>query len=196
MAAGVDRRTELIARAVTIFSAKGFRGTSMNDIADAGGIHKSTLYHYFNGKEDLLVEIYGDVLGANVLAAERILASDQPTVVKLREMLVDRVVYTCTNRRILQIFFEEEAELPKRLLTRVFETRKAYVGVMSGLIQQGVAEGIFEIDTNPTIVVNTFLGATNWIYKWYEPRGSKSPAELGDEITELLLRSISVKQPP
>src|SRR5690349_633933 len=98
VAAGVDKRTELIAKAVTIFSAKGFRGTSMNQIAAAGGIHKSTLYHYFTGKEELLVEIYGDVLGANVLAAERILASDQPTAVKLREMLVARVIYTCTNR--------------------------------------------------------------------------------------------------
>ena len=37
----------------------------------------------------------------------------------------------------------------------MYEERKAYVSVMSGLIQQGVAEGIFAIDTNPTIVVNT-----------------------------------------
>jgi AcrR family transcriptional regulator len=193
VAAGVDKRSDLVARAVSIFSTKGFRGTSMNDIARAGGLSKSTLYHYFDSKEDLLVEIYENVLRDNVLAAQRIMSSSLSTELKLRQMLIERVVYMCKNRRILQIFFEEEAEIPKRMMTRVYDERKVYVGVMIDLIQQGVVEGVFAIDISPTVVVNTFLGSINWLYKWYEPRGPRTPEELGVDMTDLLLRSITVK---
>lgn len=164
----------------------------MNELAVAAGLSKSSLYHYFDSKEDLLIEIYDDVLRHNVEAAQRIRDSELPTEQKLRLLLEERVEYVCKNRRILQIFFEEEAELPKRSLSRVFEARAAYVGLMVGLIRAGTEEGVFKITTSPTIVVNTVLGATNWIYKWYSPRGPQSPQELGRDITDLLLRSITV----
>jgi len=187
----VDKRREVIERAVAVFSARGYRGTSMNDISEAVGLSKSTLYHYFKGKEDLLVAIYEDVLEDNVLAAQRILDRSLSTQDELSEMMVDRVVYTCKNRRILQIFFEEEAELPRRLMPTVLAGRHAYEAVMTGLIDRGVAEGVFVISTSSTIVANSFLGAANWIYKWYQPRGPKSPEELGKEIAGLLMRSIA-----
>jgi len=187
----VDKRREVIERAVAVFSARGYRGTSMNDIAEAVGLSKSTLYHYFKGKEDLLVAIYEEVLEDNVLAAQRILDRSLSTQDELSEMMVDRVVYTCKNRRILQIFFEEEAELPRRLMPTVLASRHAYEAVMTGLIDRGVAEGVFVISTSSTIVANSFLGAANWIYKWYQPRGPKSPQELGEEVADLLMRSIA-----
>jgi TetR/AcrR family transcriptional regulator, cholesterol catabolism regulator len=189
---GPYRRSELISKSIPIFSAKGFRGTSMNDLAAATGLSKSSLYHYFDSKEDILVEIYDDVLRHNVEAAQRVRDSELPTELKLRQLFLERVEYVCRNRRILQVFFEEEAELPRRLLSRVFETRTAYVDLIEGLINKGVEEGVFKITTSPTIVVNTLLGATNWIYKWYSPRGPRSPQQLGEDITDLLLRSITV----
>lgn len=178
--------------AISIFSSKGFRGTSMNDLADAAGLSKSSLYHYFDSKDDLLVEIYDDVLRHNIESAQRTRDSELSTELKLRELLVGRVEYVCRNRRILQIFFEEEAELPRRLLSQVFAARTAYVELIVGLIEAGVEEGVFKITTSPTIVVNTLLGATNWIYKWYSPRGLQTPLQLGNDITDLLLRSITV----
>ncbi|MGC9461087.1 TetR/AcrR family transcriptional regulator [Vibrio genomosp. F10] len=52
----VDRdayRKELASKAVEIFSEHGFNGLGMRGIADALGVSKSALYHYFSSKEAL-----------------------------------------------------------------------------------------------------------------------------------------------
>ncbi len=38
--------------------------------------------------------------------------------------------------------------------------------------------------------VNTCLGAVNWTYKWYSPQGARTPAELGEEMADVLLRAL------
>jgi AcrR family transcriptional regulator len=44
------RREQLIHTAWRLFSEKGYRGTSVRDIARATGVNEALLYHYFSGK--------------------------------------------------------------------------------------------------------------------------------------------------
>lgn len=185
-----DKRAELLRRAITVFSARGYRATSMNDLAGQVKLSKSTLYHYFSSKQDLLVAIYDGVMAENIEAARRITESNQSVVASLRQMLAERVAYTCHNHRILQIFHEEEAELPRRLMAQVLESRRVYQKVMTDLLERGLEEGVLDFQTSPTMVANCLLGACNWSYKWYNLRGPKSPEELASELADLLMRSI------
>jgi AcrR family transcriptional regulator len=162
----------------------------MNDLANHVGLSKSALYHYFTSKQDLLVEIYAGVMAENLDAAKRITDGDEPLEEAVRQMLVDRVAYTCKNRRILQIFHEEEAELPKRLMSQVIASRRAYQEVLTDLLDRGQASGDFAFDTTPMLVANVLLGACNWSYKWYDPRGPKTADQLAEEVAHLLMRSI------
>jgi TetR/AcrR family transcriptional regulator, cholesterol catabolism regulator len=187
-----DKRHEVIETAISIFSEHGYRATSMNDIAQAVGLSKSTMYHYFSGKQELLVSIYESVLSDNVETARLIAESGGPIDNELREMLVERVVYCCTHAAILRIFFEEEAELPPRLRAKVLEGRRAYQSVMVDLVEQGMKDGLFVSTASATMVVNTFLGAANWTYKWYREDGDRTPRELGEELAGVLMRSIMV----
>ncbi len=57
MAKKLSRKT-LIIQCATEFSKKGYHGTSMSDLALAcGGIEKSHFYYYFNGKDELFIEV-------------------------------------------------------------------------------------------------------------------------------------------
>src|SRR5688500_18784517 len=112
MANETGKRDEVVSRAIEIFGSRGYRATSMRDLAEHVNLSKSALYHYFKSKEDLLVGIYKRVIAENIDAARRINDDDQPPELALRQILADRVVYTCRNRGILQVFHEEEAELP------------------------------------------------------------------------------------
>ena len=42
----------------------------------------------------------------------------------------------------------------------------------------------------PKAFVNTCLGAANWVYKWYDPAGSLSPRELGEQVAAVLLPAL------
>jgi AcrR family transcriptional regulator len=47
---GLTRREELLAVATKLFAARGYHGTRMDDVADAVGLNKATVYHYYASK--------------------------------------------------------------------------------------------------------------------------------------------------
>ena len=48
----------IFAEAVRIFREKGYHAASMQNIADAVGLQKGSLYHYIPSKEALLFKIF------------------------------------------------------------------------------------------------------------------------------------------
>ena len=57
-AAGFDNQRDLIIeQAATLFARNGFPGTSMNEVAEACGLSKASLYHYMSDKYQLLMFI-------------------------------------------------------------------------------------------------------------------------------------------
>ncbi|HET7443156.1 MAG TPA: TetR/AcrR family transcriptional regulator [Solirubrobacterales bacterium] len=184
------RRREVMAAAVAVFSEQGYRATSMSDIAAKLGMGKASLYHYVGSKEEILVELYEEVLRENVIAARQIASAESTALDALAGLIADRVAYTCRNQELLRVFFEEEAELPARQQSRLVAVRHEYEQTLLDMVARGEAAGEFTLTTTPQIFVNTVLGAANWTYKWYQPQGPLTPEELGAQMAAILLASL------
>ncbi|MDX6627403.1 MAG: hypothetical protein QOE56_2392 [Solirubrobacterales bacterium] len=186
------RRREVMAAAVAVFSEHGYRAASMSDIAAKLGMGKASLYHYVASKEEVLIELYEEVLRENVIAARRIASAETTARDALAELIADRVAYTCRNRELLRVFFEEEAELPARRQSRLISVRHEYEQTLLDMVARGEAAGEFTLTTTPQIFVNTVLGAANWTYKWYQPQGPLTPEELGAQMASILLATLRI----
>lgn len=184
------RRREVMAAAVAVFSEQGYRATSMSDIAAKLGMGKASLYHYVGSKEEILVELYEEVLRENVIAARQIASAESTAFDALAGLIADRVAYTCRNQELLRVFFEEEAELPARQQSRLVAVRHEYEQTLLDMVARGEAAGEFTLTTTPQIFVNTVLGAANWTYKWYQPQGPLTPEELGAQMAAILLATL------
>lgn len=184
------RRREVMAAAVAVFSERGYRASAMSDIAAELGMGKASLYHYVGSKEEILVELYEDVLRENVIAARRIASSEETALDALAELIADRVAYTCHNRELLRVFFEEEAELPDRQQSRLISVRHEYEQTLLEMVARGEQDGEFMLTTTPQIFVNTVLGAANWTYKWFQPQAPLTPEELGAQMAKILLATL------
>ncbi len=55
-------KERLLNVATRLFARHGFEGTSVQDIVDAAGVTKGAMYHYYGSKDDLLYEVYHQVL--------------------------------------------------------------------------------------------------------------------------------------
>lgn len=55
-------RTAILGRALTLFSEKGYAGTSMSDLAQALGLSKAAIYHHFESKEAILKNLIGSTV--------------------------------------------------------------------------------------------------------------------------------------
>jgi TetR/AcrR family transcriptional regulator, cholesterol catabolism regulator len=181
------RRRGVLQAAAALFAEQGYRATSMNDLAARVGLSKPALYHYVRSKEDLLVELYEEVLRANTDSVSAIEAGSRRAIDALREVVVQRVVYTCEHQALLRVFFEEEAGLPRSALEEVLRARRRYEDVVIAIVLRAADQDGLEIGTTPRIYVNALLGAANWVYKWYDPAGRLGPRALGEEIATALL---------
>ena len=86
-----DQRELILARAATLFANRGYPGTSMNEVAQASGLSKATLYHYYDDKYAMLVSIAeGHVQRLHALVTEVTAERLQPQA-HLRE-LINRIV--------------------------------------------------------------------------------------------------------
>jgi len=187
-----EQRARVLAASVEIFGTRGFRATSMNEIAAGVGLSKPTLYHYFRNKEELLVRIYSDVLDESLRMALATVAAAPTAIDGLRDLLISRVVYTCEHRELLKICFEEEDELRPELAEELLVRRRRFEDVVQTALERHLATcPEVELGMAPKVFVNMCLGAVNWTYKWYRPTGPRTPAELGAEIAGALLAGIT-----
>src|SRR3954453_21331690 len=182
-----EQRRRILAAAVLVFSRQGYRATSMNDVAAGVGLSKPALYHYVRTKQDLLVQVYEEVLDETLRSARAIVATAPSPRAALRELIVERVAYTCEHQDLLKICFEEESELPPELAEPILERRRAFEDVVLDAVVHHLAVTGGTLAMNPKAYVNTCLGAANWVYKWYSPDGKLTPRELGADIAAVLL---------
>jgi AcrR family transcriptional regulator len=189
------QRARVLSTSAEIFSRQGFRATSMNEIAAAVGLSKPTLYHYFRSKEELLVRIYSEVLDESTVAARRTVAAAPTPLDAIRQLITERVAYTCENQQILKVCFEEEHELPPDLVDELLARRRQFDDLFTETVEAHRAAHPGALpDVVPRVYVNACLGAINWCYKWYRPSGPSSPEELGRQIAATLIAPLEPPQ--
>lgn len=183
-------RGRILAAAVEVFSRRGYRGASMNDVAARVGLSKPSLYHYVRTKQDLLVAVYEEVLEESLASARKIVVEATSTREAVRRLIVERVAYTCENRDLLTICFEEESELPPELAEPILERRRAFDDLVLEAVETHLHATGRTLPMTSRTYVNACLGAANWTYKWFDPDGPRSPSELGDDVAAVLLPAL------
>ena len=58
-----DARSRVLEAAVDLFVDQGYDGTSVAQVIAKAGVAKGGFYHHFASKEQLLYEVYGDLIG-------------------------------------------------------------------------------------------------------------------------------------
>lgn len=72
------RREQLLRTALLLFAEKGYRGTSVRDIARAAGVNEGLLYHYFASKGDLFRAVLDQYAPVRAFGAFLRAASSHP----------------------------------------------------------------------------------------------------------------------
>src|SRR5688572_30852495 len=82
-----ERREAILDAALSAFSDLGYTQATLNDVADRLGVTKGCLYHYFESKEQLLVELIRDRIGSAVSAAQALPVAGRSRDQVLRALL-------------------------------------------------------------------------------------------------------------
>jgi len=171
--------------AADLFRERGYRATTLDDIAARLGMSKASLYKSFHAKEEMLAVISRRTIETFTRELALVLRSSLTPEEKLRRVVRDHVRFVIANRSFLTVFFSEEANLPARLARALAQQKDRYDKGIESLVVDGVRQGVFR-DVPPRLVVFGLLGMLNWIYKWYNPRGRWGAEEISSAFLSLV----------
>lgn len=184
-----DKQQELFATALHLFQEKGYHGASMQDLADAMGMQKASLYYYIRSKEELLVRVCEQGTGAFTQELREIVTSDLNAGEKLRRAIECHLVALCEQLDLFTVFLREQKFLGERHRKQLRGQGKQHAELLADILEQGIAAGEFR-KVNVTVTTLAILGMCNWLYEWYSPNGSLQPREIAGMYSELVLRGL------
>ena len=181
------RRHEIFGASVHLFLKKGFRETSMREVAGAAGMGKSTLYDYFRTKDEILLwGVEDQILDLTATAQE---IADQPVSAmdRLRQIMKNHLEYLVDNKEFyLKLSFEVQ-RLAIESQQRIQVKRHTYQDLVRRLIDDGIQEGIFR-PVNTLLVSRTLITALTPAV--YTSRPTGTPQEMLDEAFDIIMKGI------
>jgi AcrR family transcriptional regulator len=171
-------RIEVVEAAATVFMERGFRATSMDDIAEVLGSTKGRIYHYYRSKTDIFLDVL-------ILAMSDLLGELEPIVTRgdlapdarLRAAaeMHARVMMTKSARsRVavqgaeMHLMREDTGVKQRAALGSFIEMRDEYEQHFADMVAEGVRRGVFR-GIPPRLATKALLGSLNWINMWYRP---------------------------
>lgn len=191
-ATGEDRRDDIIQTAARLFDEVGYARASMRDLADAVGIAKPTLYHYFTSKDEILHCIHEEFIDILLGRQQRRVDAGSPPEDLLRGAMGDILELMQTHRGHVRVFFEHHRELSPAQQLVTHEKRDRYEAMIEQAVQQGVASGTLRA-VNPRLATLGLFGMSNWAYQWYRADGPLTPAQIADALWDLLAGGIAAR---
>jgi AcrR family transcriptional regulator len=185
------REAELLKVAAEVFWAKGYQGATVQDIADAMGVLKGSLYYYIESKEDLLFRIF-DASHADALGiVEAVQADDVPPIERLRVFLHDFIVFYLENLERVNLYFRDWRFLTDDRLRVVVEQRKVYEDTLRKLLRSAQEAGEISPDVDVRYAMFFIFGAINGIPDWYQRSGREKPERIAAIYAKLSLEAVS-----
>ncbi len=164
----------------------------MNDVADRLNITKPALYHYFDNKEDILIECYR--LGVGLI--DEILnetADHCGTGLQKVEAFIRSYATVMTvnfGRCVMRL---DEGDLTSGARAEVRAHKRRIDSRLRSFLEQGVEDGSIA-PCDPKITAFSIAGALNWICMWYEPDGVLSPAEIAAQFERTLTQGLAARK--
>jgi AcrR family transcriptional regulator len=191
----MSRRDELLTVAADLFATKGYRNTTVRDIADAAGILSGSLYHHFESKEQMVDEILRTFQDDLFGQYDEILASDATPVAKLEQAI--RVSFDAIDRHHSEvaIFQNDSAHLStldgfEYVAERHAQSRDFWIRLLRAGVEVGDLRGDLDVE-----VVYRFIRDGLWFsVNWYRPGGDLSARAVADQFTAVLLRGMTTDE--
>jgi TetR/AcrR family transcriptional regulator, cholesterol catabolism regulator len=190
-----ERRTQMVELAGDLFAEKGFRATTVREIADAAGILSGSLYHHFDSKESIADEILSSFLN-EVLADYRAAAASAGSPRAVLEQIVRSTSHTLSRHRAALAMLQNDwtyfAGQPRfgYLRKAVREIERTWLTQL----ERGKESGDFRADLDARLTYR-LLRDVLWIPSQWRQASGFSTDQVVDGFLRLLFDGIAAQHP-
>ncbi|MEP7283678.1 MAG: TetR/AcrR family transcriptional regulator [Rubrivivax sp.] len=190
-----DQRGLILRRASGLFAQHGYAATSMNAVAEACGVSKPTIYHYFRDKDALLASICDEhVLRLHAMAHE-VLGLPLPPRDRLRELILRILEEYADAQDAHRVLTEDVRFLGLADQARILGREREVVAVFARVVGQIRPDLQTAALAKPLTML--LFGMINWLFTWLRPNGTLDHAAMAPVVADLFLGGLeTVAVPP
>ncbi len=186
------KKERILEEALKLFYERGFRGTSLEAIADSMEMTKPFVYGVYDRKTDILYDISLRNITMSLDAVEAGCQAPGTPADRLAEV-ARRLTQVCIeHREAVTVFFREEASLEPEHLLLINDLKGQLDAKLAALLQEGTASGHFKMRDVRTASL-AIGGMISWTYSWYRPKGRLGPEEIKEHMAQYALRIAGAK---
>lgn len=191
-----DPRGRILDEAAALFAREGYDGTPLGALAEAVGVTKAAIYHYFPNKHDIFEAIIVRTLTdlrAHVRAATA--AADGPEAALRAFMLAHAEYFEAHFDGFATMLVGFGGMRNRSLLAEAQKLRASYEADLRAIIARGIAEGAFR-DADPAITGRAVLSMLNWMVRWFRPGGPRRATDFAADYLALILHGLRAEAAP
>lgn len=181
------KREAILHTAATFFAEQGFDRASMGKLAEACGVSKALIYHYYPSKDALLFDILDTHLTALVTVVEAAAAEPGTPKTRLRALI----------RAILIAYRDSDAEHKVQLdaLSSLPEDNQRHLRALQRRLVSCMSDAVRAVEPDlfsgrPDLVgpvTMSVFGMLNWFYLWHKPGGPINRDAYAEIVADLVI---------
>ncbi|MBC7868168.1 MAG: TetR/AcrR family transcriptional regulator [Gloeobacteraceae cyanobacterium ES-bin-316] len=184
-----SKKDAILKKAATLFRTKGFKASSMRELALKIGVEAPSLYNHIGSKSELLQSICFKVAAEFNSHLQNVEASDSTATSKLERLIRFHIQMMLQSFDEVYVSNHEWKYLEEPHLAGFLQQRKHYEASMLQLVKTGIEKKELK-NIHPHVAVLTILSAVRGLEFWQRYKKEIDATLLEDNMVNHLLTGI------
>ncbi|MBI2153963.1 MAG: TetR/AcrR family transcriptional regulator [Candidatus Rokubacteria bacterium] len=189
-----DKHQQIIEAAVRIFARNGYYNSRVSDIAKEAGIASGTIYLYFKTKDDILVTLFREKMAEFVATVRKAIAAEPDAVAKLRRLIALHFEILEEHPEMAEVVQVELRQGQKFFRGASANEVSGYFNLISSVLEEGIAAGVFRNDLPIKTVRKVLFGAMDQMAtSWVLGKRGYRLSDTADAVADIFLKGLAAK---
>ena len=189
-----DQRDLILEQAGKLFALRSYPATSMNQVAEACGLSKATLYHYYKDKYALLVTIAESHVTRLATLIDEAGRGQRPPDEQLRRLIRSLVEEYSTAQSAHRVLTEDVRFLTDEDRERVLDQERRVVRGFSRVVL-ALRPDLKDTPMGMPLTMLLF-GMINWMFTWMKADGALDYDDMAPIVADLFLGGLPAVKAP
>lgn len=189
---GGDKHRRIIEAAVKVFAKNGFFNSKVSEIARAANVADGTIYLYFQNKDDILICLFEEEMSRVLDNVRQAIAGEDDPARQLALFAQAHLNLLERNQQMAEIIQVELRQSSKFMKEYKNEKFHEYLNIISSIIRDGQAKGVFRADIKPGVAKRAFFGALDEMSRYWvlSPVKKYSIATAAQQISDIFVKGM------
>ncbi|WP_462412436.1 TetR/AcrR family transcriptional regulator [Neobacillus sp. Marseille-QA0830] len=179
---------QIIDAAVIVIAENGYHQAQVSKIAKQAGVADGTIYLYFKNKEDILISLFEEKMGAFIEKIDEEIAGKETAAEKLLMMVETHFQLLSDDHHMAVVTQLELRQSNKELRLRINDVLKGYLQVIDKILIDGKESGEFSSNLDIRLARQMIFGTIDeTVTTWVMNEGKYDLNALAPQVHRLLI---------